>query len=206
LYRIVLLVSLLLVSQPAFAHPHIFVKYDVDITQQDKDNLGLHFTFKMHNVVTSHPLFRERAVDGNLLDAIIHHPFYLFLDMNGHSLGQQKVELARDGGTDDEPIFTFDMDVAADTGNFGFSIYDPEYYDAVSLDGADAVKMNVSSLACSIISQEVGRTMWGINHAAHVECGDKTKPLPNINPLGKHHPFDQPDMNASPLNNQTILP
>ncbi|MGB9154300.1 MAG: DUF1007 family protein [Alphaproteobacteria bacterium] len=198
--------ALLLTAQPAMAHPHIFVKYEVEITRKDKDNFGLHFIFKMHNVVTPNPLYMDQSpVTENLIEALGQHPFYLFMDMDGHMLGQQNVDLTRAGGTDDEPVYTFDMDVPADTGSFGFSIYDSEYYDSVSLDGADALKIKVSSLTCSIISQEVAKTMWGINRAAHVECGDKSKPLPSVSPL-KHNQFEEPHLNASPLGNQMMVP
>jgi hypothetical protein len=47
--------------------------------------------------------------------------------------------------------------------------------------------------------------MWGINRAAHVECGDKSKPPPSISLL-KHNQFEEPHLNAAPLGNQMMVP
>ncbi len=206
LHKIILFLVVILMAHPAMAHPHIFVKYGVDVTEKDSNTFDLHFTFRMHNVITPHPLFREpQALDGTLTDALVQHPFYFFLDINGHPLGQQNVEMARAGGTEDEPIYTFDMEVPADAGNFGFTIYDPEYYDAVSLDGAVSLTIKAKNLICSPTTEEVGKTMWGINYATHIECGDKSKPLPHISHL-KHDQFDQPPVNTSPLGNTLMVP
>jgi hypothetical protein len=100
---------------------------------------------------------------------------------------------------------TSKVDTPSDTGSFGFSIYDPEYYDSISLDGTDALKIKVSSVACSIISQEVGKTIWGINRATHIECRDRSKPLPFISPL-KHNRFEEHPMNVAPFGNQMMMP
>ncbi len=205
-YRFALLAVCMVLAQPAAAHPHIFAKYEVDITRKDENTYGLHFTFKVHNVVIPHPLFRDQQfVTDNLLEAIGQHPFYIFLDIDGHSLGQQNVELVRTGGTDDEPIYTFDMDVPANTDSFGFSIYDPEYYDAVSLSGADTLRVKAPKLNCSASHQEVGKTMWGINSTTHVDCGDGKHPTPHASPP-KKFPFENQDMNTAPFGKQMMLP
>jgi ABC-type uncharacterized transport system substrate-binding protein len=203
LYKILVVLVLTLAASPAMAHPHIFAKYDVVVSQKDKDTIGIHFTFKVHNVVVPHPLFQDQQID-SLFDALHQHPFLLFLDLDGRTVGQQDVELARAGGTEDEPIYTFDMDVPAGT-SFGLSIYDPEYYDAISLAGADAITIKVENLVCAASSEDVGHTMWGVNHASHVECGDKSKPLPQINSLKKNR-FEHPDFGTVPTNKQMLLP
>lgn len=203
MYKIILFLVLILVASPAIAHPHIFAQYDVVVSQKDKDTIGLHFTFTVHNVVVPHPLFRDQQID-NLFDALHQHPFLLFLDLDGRSLGQQDVELTRAGGTEAEPVYTFDMDVPAGT-SFGFTIYDPEYYDAISLAGADSIAIKVPNLDCLASMEDVGHTMWGINHASHVECGDKSKPLPQINGLKKNR-FDHPDFETAPSNKQMLVP
>lgn len=202
LYKFILFLALILASAPAAAHPHIFAKYDVVVSPKDKDIIGLHFTFTVHNVLVSHPLFRDQQID-NLFDALHQHPFLLFLDLDGRSLGQQDVELTRAGGTEEEPVYTYDMDVPAGM-SFGFAIYDPEYYDAISLAGADSITIKVPNLDCMASSEDVGHTMWGVNHASHVECGDKSKPLPQINSLKKNR-FDHPDFEPAPANNKLML-
>jgi ABC-type uncharacterized transport system substrate-binding protein len=172
--------------QPAVAHPHIFAKYEIDIAQKDDAAYALHFTFRVRNVVTPNPLIRDQQYKtDNLLDAMAQHPIYIFLDVDGHPLGQQNVELTRTGETDHEPIYTFDMEIPASAGDFGFSIYDPEYYDAVSLAAADALRVKIVKLSCWASHEEVGETMWGINSTTHVECGDGNHPLSRARPSKK---------------------
>jgi hypothetical protein len=140
----------------------------------------------MPRVVTPNPFFRDQQyITDNLLEAIAQHPCYIFLDIDGYSLGQQNVELTRAGETDDEPIYTFDMEIPASAADFGFSIYDPEYYDAVSLAGADALRVKITKLSCWASHEEVGKTMWGVNSTTHVECGDGNHPLPRVRPSKK---------------------
>jgi Protein of unknown function (DUF1007) len=152
--------------QPAVAHPHIFAKYEIDIAQKDDAAYALHFTFRVRNVVTPNPLIRDQQYKtDNLLDAMAQHPIYIFLDVDGHPLGQQNVELTRTGETDHEPIYTFDMEIPAGAGDFGFSIYDPEYYDAVSLAAADALRVEIAKLSCWASHEEAGEKPCGASTA-----------------------------------------
>jgi ABC-type uncharacterized transport system substrate-binding protein len=200
---LILSLSFLVLATPVQAHPHIFARYEVEIAEKDKANVHLHFTFTIHNVVVPHPLFHDQQID-NLFEALHEHPLLLFLDLNGRAVGQQEVEITHAGGTDSEPVYTYDMDIPADM-SFGFSIYDPEYYDSVSLVGADAVKLKVGNLACSASLENVGNTMWGVNHASHVACGDKSKLIPQIKSF-KTNRFEHPDSDAAPTSKQMLLP
>lgn len=199
-------IVLMLIAQPAQAHPHIFVKYDVEIGQKDKSTLVMHFTFRMHNIVTPNPLFRDQQqVTGNLLADLGQHPFYLYPDINGYPLGQKNVDLIRAGGTDDEPIYTFDWNVPTDAESFGFELYDPEYYDSISLNGGDALEVEVNSLTCATSYHEVSKTMWGVNRATHVECGDRKKPPPHVF-IPKHNQYETPDIDTAPYSKKMLLP
>jgi ABC-type uncharacterized transport system substrate-binding protein len=186
IYQIALFMVCVVLAQPAVAHPHIFAKYEVDITQKDDAAYALHFTFRVRNVVTPNPLIRDQQYKtDNLLDAMAQHPIYIFLDVDGRPVGQQNVELTRAGETDHEPIYTFDMEIPAGAGDFGFLIYDSEYYDAVALAGADALRVKIAKLSCWASHEDVGETMWGINSTTRVECGDSQHPISRAPPSKK---------------------
>jgi ABC-type uncharacterized transport system substrate-binding protein len=172
-----------ILAQPALAHPHIFAKYEVEIGQKSDAAYALHFTFKVRNVAPANPLLRNQPyVADNLLEAIARHPFYIFVDIDGYSVGQRNVDLAPVAKSDDELTYVFDMDIPATAQDFGFSIYDPEYYGAVSLAGAGALKVQIARLNCWSSHEDVGETMWGTNSATHVECGDINRPPRRVAP------------------------
>ena len=199
----ILLLWSLLLACPAHAHPHIFIKYNVTITKKSPDTYNLHFTFTVHNVVLN-PMFKDKVPPINdLIDALHQHPSYLNLDVNGRSLGQQSLEFTRLGGTDEDPTYVFDTEIPSGLQSFGFSIYDPEYYDTVTLAGADALKVEDKELNCAVTQIEVGKTMWGINRASHVECGIGSAP-PVTPKLPKKLPFEETTPNQRVFDNQML--
>ena len=184
-------------AQPAEAHPHIFIAYNVKLLPADAGYVKLHFAFKINAL--ANPLLTPgtSAADRpqlakNMLANLSAHPFYLYLDMDGQDMGRQEV---RPVPAEKEGLYTFDLTLPATTKGLGFSLYDPEYFDDVRLDGPEAVQTKAGKLACRMTERQVGKTVWGIIRAAYVACGaNKSAPPPsqpgneNISPdIGAAH-------------------
>jgi ABC-type uncharacterized transport system substrate-binding protein len=174
--RLPLFVLLMLVPvwpHPAAAHPHIFVAYEVTVMPGDPGYEKLHFAFKINAL--ANPILTPKApspdapkLDPDMLANIAAHPFYIYLTLDGQDMGRQPVRpIPQADGT-----YAFDLAVPAESG-FGFALYDPNYFDAVRLADAGAVKAKAGKLACTIDEREVGKTAWGAIRAAFVNCGGK---------------------------------
>jgi hypothetical protein len=203
---VVLLGLILIWSQPAQAHPHIFVRYDVSIAPADKGFIKLHFVLKI--TAPPNPLLTPSANGDNpqlqrdMLANITAHPFYIYLDMDGEDLGRQEVHPVPSGGE----TYVFDLNLPATEGSFGFSLYDPSYFVTVSQNGADSVTAKLAKTACSVDEERVGKTVWGIIRAQHVECGGKPGAKPLLRDVPKTPPEDNPAGGGDVTGGRNLLP
>jgi len=204
---VALIVLVLAWPVPALAHPHIFVRYNVTMAPADKGFVKLHFTFKIN--APPNPLLTPgvQSADNpqlqrDMLANLAAHPFYIYLDMDGENLGRQEVRPTLSGGE----MYVFDLTLPATNGNFGFSLYDPEYFVTVSQDGADAVKVKLDKITCAVDEEKVGKTVWGIIRAQHVECGGKGGLRLSAPSFGKQPPEDNPSGGSDVMGNRNLLP
>jgi len=175
---------------PALAHPHIFARYNVTIAPSETGFINLHFVFTFQGV--ANPVITPGTVDtvqlGNdMLANIITHPFFIYLDMDGQSIGQQTVKpmITKDGGA-----YTFDLTLPDSTQTFGFALYDPSYFDSVWQADAKALTVKLDKFACTVQDEDIGKTVWGVLRAQYVQCASKTGPRPPPHSF-KKLPMDQ---------------
>jgi ABC-type uncharacterized transport system substrate-binding protein len=205
--RFLILAIILAWPHSALAHPHIFVRYDVSIAPADKGYIKLHFTLAINAPLN--PLLTPGAqgadapqLERDMLANLAAHPFYIYLDMDGENLGRQEVRPVLSGnGT-----YIFDLTLPDTKGQFGFSLYDPEYFVTVSQNGADAVKMKLDKTTCAVEEQKVGKTVWGIIRAQHVECSGKTGARPSTHDFQKMPPEDNPAGSGDVTGGRNLLP
>jgi ABC-type uncharacterized transport system substrate-binding protein len=190
---------------PALAHPHIFVRYDVSIAPADKGFIKLHFIFKI--TAPPNPLLTPGAgpadnpqLQRDMLANLAAHPFYIYLDMDGENLGRQEVHPVPSG----DDVYVFDLTLPAANGNFGFSLYDPDYFVSVSQMGSDSVASKLGKIACAVTEQKVGKTVWGIIRAQQVECGNHPGAKPPIHGFEKMP--DNPDRGGDVTGGRNLLP
>ncbi len=180
-------------AMPVQAHPHIFVRYDVTIAKSDPGYIKLHFKFAIHDI--ANPLLSPDAKIGDvpllkkdMLANIAEHPFFLYLDINGKDMRQQVVELVSSQANGDDQTFTFDLVLPDGMKSFGFSLYDPTYFDTVWQNSTDSTDNKLTNMRCSVEVQDIGKTVWGMLQAQHIACSDgsEASPVihrPNISPL-----------------------
>ncbi len=149
-------------ARKAEAHPHIFARYSVTLSPVDSGFIKLHFVFKAHSV--ANPFLTKNAQVGDvpvltqdMFNNLQQHPFFFYLDLDGKPLGQQGVKLVVEGSSGDDQLYSYDVLVPDGLGSFGFSLYDPSYFDAVSLESPDSVAVKLNKITCSVQPQVVGK-------------------------------------------------
>src|ERR1700743_3408731 len=149
--KAILIAAVLLWAQPTAAHPHIFARYHVDIAPGDAGYVNLHFTFKVHEILS--PLLTPGDTQLLAKDMMVNlqqHPFYLYLDMDGEALGSQMVRFTPAGSDGNDKFYNFDVSLPDSFQSFGFSLYDPQYFVSVQQDSPDAVNAKIDKVKCSV--------------------------------------------------------
>jgi ABC-type uncharacterized transport system substrate-binding protein len=201
-FLIALLVMLFVTGffSPALAHPHIFARYNVTITPAEKGFIKLHFTFTFQGV--ANPVITPGVVDTVQLDKdmlanLAAHPFFLYLDMDGQSIGQQTVHLVPVKSDGKEQVYEFDLELPDSMQNFGFALYDPTYFDSVWQTDANSVVVKWDKIACTAQEEKVGKTVWGILRAQYVQCANKSGPRPPPHSFKNLPPMETPGTPAN---------
>jgi len=126
--------GLSIIPAAASAHPHIFARYRVTIGPGEKSYNNLHFTFTFQGVpnpilTPGTPANDQQQIKPDMLANLNEHPFYLYLDMDGQSVGRQQVRpVPVAGDTGKDKTYVFDLTVPVMVKNFAFALYDPTYF------------------------------------------------------------------------------
>ena len=134
--------------QPALAHPHIFVRYDVAIEPASAGYIKLHFTFKINaaaNLLTPGVQSAGQSAAWQPRTCWPISPrirsFFISIWMAKAWDGRKCATLS---GHNDE--YVFDLTLPDTGGNLSFALYDPEYFVSVSQNGEGAMAVKVDMI------------------------------------------------------------